>query len=362
MSKPVLAVFGALGQNYMPLLSEHLPEWDIQNWLVDKDDTKTRDKLCAICTGAIVSPDFVLGEGNFGALLQGKNLKVILQPWVGVDWLDPDALPEGLIYCNAGGHAPPMAEFIIGAMLEHSLKLRRAHNDMLSGSWYMGGRNVLADSRHGDLQGKTLGIVGYGEIAQATAMRAAAFDMQIIAIARSPRDTPPAPLHWIGVQADLPHLLAQSDYIALTCDLNDETRNMFDKAAFVQMKDSAYLINVARGEVCHAQDFYEALRDKVIAGAAIDTWYRYPFDNVHAEPDPDTGKAFCGAQFDFLSLDNVLLTPHYAAHTWGAEKGRYESIAISLQQYSASQPIKRQVATGTGKNFGAPAFDPKNSG
>ena len=96
---------------------------------------------------------------------------------------------------------------------------------------------------------------------------------------------------------------------------------------------------------------FDALKSKRIAGAAIDTWYRYPVNITDTEPDPDRGGPYQGSKHDFNSLDNVLLTPHMAAHTFGADRGRYVSIAESLSSYAEGGAVKRQVATGTGENL-----------
>ena len=349
-----IAVFGQMGAHYAPIIADAMSQLD-DDWVVDiwpcNDDMAARDAIIARCEAAVMSADFILTPGNFGALMAAPNLKILLQPWVGTDWLDPGFLPAGLMICNAGGHAAPMAEYVLGTMLEHALQLRVMHNDMLHGRWHRAGRNAAAEARHGDLRGANVGLIGYGDIAQAVATRAKAFDMNIAAIARSPRETTPAPLDWIGVQADLPKLLADSDYLALTCDLNDETEGMIDAAAFAQMKDSAYIINVARGEVIDEDALFAALSDKTIAGAALDTWYRYPTNIIDAEADPDRGGPFQGSKHDLNSLDNVMLTPHMAAHTNGADRGRYESIAASLISYAKGETIARYVTTGTGENL-----------
>jgi phosphoglycerate dehydrogenase-like enzyme len=353
MSKK-LAVFGKMGAKFAPVLQQQFADkhgWDIGVWPCD-DDVAMRDTLLADCEAAVMSADFILTPGNFGALMAAPKLKILLQPWVGTDWLDPGFLPKGLVVCNAGGHAAPMAEYVLGTMLEHALELRSMHADMLAGKWHRAGRNAAPEARHGDLSGAHVGIVGYGEIAQAVATRAAAFGMSVSAIARSKRAATPPPLDWIGTQDDLPKLLAESDYLIMTCDLNDETAGMIDAAAFAQMKDSAYIINVARGEVIDEDALFDALTAKQIAGAAIDTWYRYPSNIVDAEPDPDRGGPYQGSKHDFAGLDNVLLTPHMAAHTFGADKGRYVSIAESLCSYAdGDAQVKRQVAVGTGDNL-----------
>jgi phosphoglycerate dehydrogenase-like enzyme len=348
-----LAVFGKMGAKFAPILEDHFAKahgWDVGVWPCD-DDTDARDKLIADCEAAVMSADFILTPGNFGALMAGPNLKILLQPWVGTDWLDAGFLPKGLRFCNAGGHAAPMAEYVLGTMLEHALELRAMHSDMLAGQWRRAGRNAAPEARHGDLAGAHVGIVGYGEIAQAVAHRAAAFGMSVSAVARSKRNETPAPLAWIGTQADLPKLLAESDYIIMTCDLNDETEGMIDAAAFGQMKETAFIVNVARGEVIDEDALFDALKNKRIAGAAIDTWYRYPVNITDTEPDPDRGGPYQGSKHDFNSLDNVLLTPHMAAHTFGADRGRYVSIAESLSSYAEGGAVKRQVATGTGENL-----------
>ena len=350
-----VAVFGEMGVNFAPIIEENFAakrnDWEVTTWACNNDEA-ARDAVLADCEAAVMSADFILTPGNFGALMAAPNLKILLQPWVGVDWLDDGFLPKGLIFCNAGGHAAPMAEYVLGTMLEHALELRTMHSDMLAGNWRRAGRNAAPEARHDDLLRKHVGIVGYGEIAQAVATRAAAFGMSVSAVARSTRDETPTPLDWIGRQSDLPRLLAESDYIIMTCDLNDETESMIDATAFRQMKKSAYIINVARGEVIDEDALFEALSKKQIAGAAIDTWYRYPTDIVNAEADPDRGGPYQGSKHDFNSLDNVLLTPHMAAHTFGADRGRYVSIAESLCSYADGGDVKRQVTVGTGKNLG----------
>ena len=207
-----------------------------------------------------------------------------------------------------------MAEYVLGTMLEHALELRTMHSDMLAGKWRRAGRNAAPEARHGDLLGKHVGIVGYGEIAQAVASRAAAFDMSVIGCSASPSATKTLPRS-IGSARKMicRKLLAESDYLIMTCDLNDETEGMIDATAFAQMKDTAYIINVARGEVIDEDALFEALQSKRIGGAALDTWYRYPVNIADTEPDPDRGGPYQGSKHDFNSLDNVLLTPHMAA-------------------------------------------------
>lgn len=345
----VLAVFGSTGAQYIPLLAERLPEWTIENWTND-DPIDARNALIARSEAAVISPDFVLAPGNFGALMSGPKLRIMVQPWVGTDWIDPDQLPKGLLVATASGHAEPIAEFVMASMLLKETDLMGLDRDLRQGNWQRGGYNTDRLGQHGDLSGKTLGLIGYGEIGKAIARKANAFDMQCIAIAQSPRDETPAPLQWIGTRPDLERLCRESDYIVCSCGLTPETRHILDTEQFAVMKPSAYIINVARGEVIAEQAFYDALTQGQIAGATIDTWYRYPDNPMDPEPDPDRGGPFQGSAFGFMDLPNVLVAPHAAAHTHGADRGRYLSIAKTLAAYSEGEELVRLAVTGTGKN------------
>ena len=125
MSKKV-AVFGKMGVKFVPIIEKNFADkyddWQVTSWPCD-DDTAARDAILADCEAAVMSADFILTPGNFGALMAAPNLKILLQPWVGTDWLDAGFLPKGLRFCNAGGHAAPMAEYVLGTMLEHAFAL-----------------------------------------------------------------------------------------------------------------------------------------------------------------------------------------------------------------------------------------------
>lgn len=345
--KKSVAVFGTTGTDFIPLISEKLPDWDVIGW-TNADGEALRDNIISKVEAAVISPDFVLTPGNFGALLLGTQLKLICQPWVGVDWVDPKQLPKGLLFCNASGHAAPISEYVMASILNYTTELQTLSTNLKKGDWSRGGHSTLPEAFHGDIARKTLGLIGYGEIGQAIAKRAHAFEMDIIAVARSAREVAPEPLSWIGTNTDLKRLCQESDYIVLTCDLNAETEGMINADMFSQMKPSCYVVNVARGEVIEEEAFFNALNNKTIAGATIDTWYRYPPDVTNPPEDPDQGGVFRGSRFDFFSLDNVTVSPHSAAHTKGADHGRYISVAESLASYAAGSPIKRHVITGTG--------------
>lgn len=143
-----------------------------------------------------------------------------------------------------------------------------------------------------ELANKTLGIVGMGQIGQAVAKRMAAFDMRIVYTQRHPLAAA-VEEQLNATYVTLDELLDQSDVVTLHCPLNDQTHHMLGAAEFKRMKDSAVLINAARGPVIDEAALLDALHSHELAGAALDVY--------EAEPNVDDG---------FKALDNVILTPH----------------------------------------------------
>lgn len=319
--------------------------WDIGLWLPD-DPVDKGEALVGDADAIVVGSDTLVSGGAFQLIPRAEKLQLFQIPFAGYDWLKPDGLPEGCYICNALGHEQTMAEFIVASLLEWEIGFRKLDASFRAGSWKYQGANRDPGSLHGEVYGKTLGLFGYGSISRETAKRARAFGMKVCAIARSPRETTPEHLDWIGTRDDMPRLLAESDYIALACDLNDETRHAFDAAAFARMKPGAVIVNVARGPVAEEAALYNALANRQIAGAVIDTWYIYPNRPLpggtpEASPRP--------SRFPFHELDNLIMTPHCSAHTVGADLRRWESIARNLDALAAGRQPETVVMLGTRK-------------
>jgi len=162
------------------------------------------------------------------------------------------------------------------------------------GRWYEG-RPLLGDTPR--LIGQTLGVLAYGNVAQATVRRAKAFGMHVIAFdpyvseIKMTRD---------GIEpVSFNELLERADYLSLHCLLNDETRHIMNAGAFARMKPSAYLINTCRGGVVDEKALIEALEKGQIAGAGLDV--------LEQEPP--------AADNPLLTMDNVIITPHAASAT-----------------------------------------------
>lgn len=150
------------------------------------------------------------------------------------------------------------------------------------------------------LRGQVLGLVGYGAIARTLAAKARGIGLEVIAY--TPRLAADALAPWGRATNDLRELLAVADYVSLHCPLTAETRHLIDAAALAAMKPSAYLLNTSRGAIVDEAALIDALRARIIAGAALDVLGQEP-------PPPD---------HPLLQLDNVLTTPHAAFYSEAA--------------------------------------------
>jgi len=170
-----------------------------------------------------------------------------------------------------------------------------------------------------ELAGKTIGILGYGRIGQAVAQRARGFDMTVLPFRRG------------DVLADV---LRQSDYLVITLSLNDTTRGLIGARELASMKPSAFLVNVARAQIVDEDALYHALAKRVIAGAALDVWYRYP-----TTPGP-----MLPANHPFHELPNVLMTPHLSGWTEGMLQARAKVIAENIRRVARAEPPLNQIS------------------
>jgi glyoxylate reductase len=172
-----------------------------------------------------------------------------------------------------------------------------------------------------DVYGKTLGIVGMGRIGQAIARRAVGFNMELLYHTRNPR--PEAEQAYGCTHVSYEELLERSDIIVTIVPLTDATRHMVNDAAFARMKESAFVINVARGAVVDPKALYKALAAGRIRGAALDV--------TDPEPIP--------ADDPLLTCDNLLVAPHVSTGTWETRKLMTDSAVGNLLAGLAGEPL-----------------------
>jgi len=236
--------------------------------------------------GIIVGLDKITSN----VLKNAKKLKVITKYGVGMDNIDiEEAEKLGIkITFTPGANKESVADLAFSLMLCLSRNVIKLDNIVRSNKW----EKIVGY----EVYGKTLGIVGTGSIGKSVAKRATGFDMKILAYDKYP-DYDFADK--IGMKyVDKKTLLEESDFITLHIPLSDETYHFIDEEEFNIMKNTAYIINTSRGGIINENALYNALKNKKIAGAALDAFEEEP---------PLNSKLF--------ELDNVILSPHCGAST-----------------------------------------------
>ncbi|MCG8403467.1 MAG: hydroxyacid dehydrogenase [Firmicutes bacterium] len=250
-------------------------------------------------------------------LQSAPQLKVIGRLGVGLDNIDLQAAREKdipVVYAR-NANAISVAEYVFAAMLALARRPGEATSDVKQGNW---NRKRFTGV---ELYGKTLGLVGTGEIGSRLAARARAFGMQILGY------DPFLPPYELAITdfavqpAGLAEVLSRSDFISLHVPLNKATRHLIDRENLRLMKATACIINSARGGIIDEQALCEALADQRIAGAALDVF----------EQEPPRESAL-------LALDNVILTPHIAGLTEEAQVKTSVLVASEITKILRGQP------------------------
>ena len=251
----------------------------------------SHDELVARVRGKHALISVLTDRVDRAVLEAGADLRVVANIAVGFNNIDMAAARErGLVVTNTPDVlTEASADFTWALILGITRRLGEGDRLVRRGDWKGWALDFMLGT---ELRGKQLGIVGFGRIGRAVAQRAAAFGMRVAYSSRTPReDVGRAPM-------PLARLLSTSDVVSLHVPLTDETRHLIDQTALARMKRSAYLINTSRGPVVDEAALAWALRERLIAGAALDVYEREP--EVHP---------------DLLKLENVLLAPHLASAT-----------------------------------------------
>lgn len=235
---------------------------------------------------------------------EAKDLKLIAVAATGTDIIDrEEAARRGVKVCNVPGYAAQsVAQFTMALILELATRVGKYGEAVKAGEWQKSPLFSLLTYPTVELNGKKLGIVGYGNIGQTVAKMARGFGMEVLIAAR-PRSAQPVP----GDRISLEQVFRQADIISLHCPLTPENRNLINAQTLSLMKPTAFLINTARGALVDDTALIEALRKKRIAAAALDV--------ISKEPPPADHPILLAAK----ELDNLIVTPHTA---WSAREAR----------------------------------------
>ena len=251
----------------------------------------------------------------------GKKLKVVGRAGVGVDNIYlAAARAKGVTVVNSPmATTVAVAELTLGMMLGVVRELPRADASMKAGKW------LKKEFEGGELFGKTLGVIGYGRIGHAVAVRAKAFKMKILAY------DPLIPADVItkrkGIPVSLDELWAQSDMITMHLPLTADSKGLLNAAAFAKMKPGVYVVCAARGGVIDEGALLEALNSGKVAGAALDVFT--------AEPPGLT---------ELVAHPRVLCSPHIGAQTVEAQGRAANDIAGEVLAALGGKPLRWKVA------------------
>jgi phosphoglycerate dehydrogenase-like enzyme len=269
----------------------------------------------------------VSGLWHNGLLDTGGRIRFVQSIGAGVDQFPREAMKaRDIRLASASGvNARAVAEHAMALILAVMRRLPEARDNQAKHFW----RGMIGDlaRREDELGGKTLLVVGLGQIGGRLAQLAKVFDLRVMGVRQNPAAGRGAADSVHGL-ADLPSLLPQADFVALTCPLTKETENLIDAAALARMKRSAVLVNVARGRVVEEGALIAALRERRIAAAALDV--------AVEEPLP--------AGSPLWDLPNVFITPHTAGETRRYEDNVIDILIENLErQWRGEAMLRNQI-------------------
>ncbi len=265
----------------------------------------------------------IVGEDEVGlrTLSMADELKVVAKHGIGVDKINiQEATKRGIVVTRAqGSNEEAVADFVFALILGISRRLVEANISTKKGLWE--GTKYTGIEIHR----KVLGIIGLGSIGKKVAKRALGFDMEVLYydVIRKADFEGNYPIRFV----DLGTLFQRSDFVTLHVPSTSSTQNLVTYGDFQKMKRSAYLINTARGNIVNEDDLYRALKEGLLAGAAVDVYSKEP-------PKKD---------FPLFNLPNVLATPHMGGYTNEASKRTGMIVAEEIIRIAKGESPKFSV-------------------
>jgi len=272
--------------------------------------------------GAIRGADVVITNKavlDSAALESAPSLKLVCVAATGTNNVDMvTALRMGITVCNVRAYATAsVVEHVMLMILTLTRRLQPHLNAVSRGNWNSTDRFSLLDYPFRELAGRTLGIVGYGELGKAVARAGEAFGLHILVAQRPGTAVQPG-------RCALEDLLAQAEIISLHCPLTEQTRNFITRKELDRMRHDAILINTARGGLVNETDLAEALRNGSIGGAAVDVLTEEPPVNGNPLLDP--------------AIPNLIVTPHIAWAGLQARQKLVDELAANIRAYLQGEP------------------------
>jgi phosphoglycerate dehydrogenase-like enzyme len=271
--------------------------------------------------------DIILNGMGVGDTLKqiwgsARNVKWLHSLSAGVEsTLFPELIESPVPMTNARGvFKRSLGEFVVSAVLFFAKDLRRMVRNQEAGVW----EQFDVEEVHG----RTMGIVGYGEIGRAAAERAHALGMKIVALRRRPELSAADPIvdKFYSIE-DRAEMMAVSDYVVAAAPLTEDTRGLIGEKELAAMKSTAVIINVGRGPVISEPALIHVLQEKRIKGAGLDVFETEPLPTGHP----------------FWKMDNVLLSPHCADHTSTWMEEAMELFVANFEHFVKGEPLQNIV-------------------
>lgn len=250
------------------------------------------------------------------------SVKMICEAGTGYNNLDLEAIKEkNITLCNIPAYSSQrVAHTVIMLLLNLASSMQKQIRMLCKGNHDNFTKHMMVD--HVEVNDKTLGIIGYGNIGKEVIKVAQAMGMKILVSTRTPREDQN------GINfTSMEDVLKNSDFISLHCPLNDATRHLINKETLAMMKPSAFIINSARGALIDEQALIEAINQKVIAGAGLDVQEVEPL----REDSP------------LYTMDNVIITPHMGWRGLETRQRLVSMIGDNIKAFREGSPINKIV-------------------
>ena len=306
-------------------LAAQLPGWEIE-LVADRDGVQP-----ALATADAAIATRLRTEDAAAATRLG-----LFQGFVaGLDLIAVDALPAGCTVCNAYDHETAIGEHVLGVTLMLTRRLGERDRALRAGEFRQG------ESLDRDLAGRTVGVVGLGHIGRRVVEVCRAIGMRAVAVTAQPTPARAAAagLDWLGGPGrdDLHELLRRADVAVVCLPLERASEGLIGADELAALGADGILVNVARGPVVQERPLYDALRDGVIAGAAIDVWWQYPKAGA---------TQFRPSSEPFWELANIVLTPHTSGLSESMQRGRWELCVRQLRAFADGRALENVVRAG----------------
>ncbi|WP_417897032.1 D-2-hydroxyacid dehydrogenase [Bacillus haimaensis] len=297
MKKRIMVITQDIGDEYTQKIKATAPDWEL---IVGKK----KDVWAPYANKAEVIAGWKKDLEEL-SLRESSELRWV-QAWsAGVNTMPLEKLASKEIALTSanGVHAYPISETIIGLMLGLTRKIHTYVKNQQEKNWHHAHMNL-------EMHGKTIGIIGVGEIGKETAKIAKAFGMRVLGVRNSGKEA--ENVDSMFTPEELHHVLPECDYVVITLPLTPLTNQIFGEKEFRLMKNSSFIINIGRGEIVKEDELVEALQTGEIAGAGLDVFMKEPLE----ETSP------------LWEMENVIITPHTSGSTEHYTKRVIEDIFL----------------------------------